>query len=88
MDIRTLSILGATAASLFIAAPTFAQQQEQKQPGVSSGPAAGTNVAPSSATQKQDEGRSSGAQPAAPAAAGAPAQPGAEGGPAPQKDMK
>jgi hypothetical protein len=65
-------------ASLFIGGVALAQQS-----GTTSGPSAGKNVEPSTATEKKYEGKQNGA----PAAAGDPgveAKPGTEGGKAEQ----
>jgi hypothetical protein len=56
MSIRVLTICA--ISSLFLSGVAVAQQA-----GVTSGPTATTNVEPSTAIQKQDQGRSVGAQP-------------------------
>ncbi|WP_036255242.1 hypothetical protein [Methylocapsa acidiphila] len=65
-----------------------------QEAGSTTGPAAGTNVAPSPAIQKQSEGRSVGESPdyrGSSSAAGAPGiegKPGVESGPAPDRTAK
>ena len=72
-----------TMAFLFASGIAIAEQ-----PGSATGPAAGTNVEPSTAIQKENSD-TSGAQ-GAPAAAGSPgveAKPGSEGGKAPERPI-
>jgi hypothetical protein len=79
MAIR-ISLTLCTIAFLFSSGIAFAEQ-----PGSTTGPAAGRNVEPSTAIQKENSG-DSGAQ-GAPTAAGSPgveAKPGSEGGKAPE----
>ena len=79
MAIRSSLELG-MIAFIFTTGVAFAEQ-----PGTTTGPAAGTNVEPSTAIQKENRDNS-GAQ-GAPTAAGSPgveAKPGSEGGKAPE----
>ncbi len=81
---------GMLIASLALSQPAMAQQQQQ---GVTSGPAVGTAVVPSTTTQKQNpagpavSGQSGGAAmqqgAAAVGAPGVAAKPGPQGGPSP-----
>jgi hypothetical protein len=70
-----------TVASLFVGGVAFAQQT-----GTTTGPAAGTNVEPSTATQKKNESdpRRPEGGPAGGGHPGVEAKPGVEGGAAPQ----
>jgi hypothetical protein len=72
--------VAAICSCLFLAGPVLAEEAE----GTTSGPAAGTDVMPSTAIEKQYEGRSTTAEEpptGAPAAAG---MPGVEGAPGTQ----
>lgn len=87
MSIRLLMIC--TAIVVLLGGVATAQQG-----GATSGPAAGSNIEPSTAIQKQDEGRSSGVGQdyrGSSGAAGAPGiegKPGAESGRAPEGRMR
>jgi hypothetical protein len=100
MEMRTLLRAAAVSTLLAVAPAAIAQQGTQSgQPGVTSGPAGGTNVEPSTAVQKQNPpGQTTGATGAqgteaaqGAMGAGAPgvsAKPGTQGGQTPEAGSK